>query len=251
MLEQLKSIGLSDNEAKVYLAMLELGPSSVIDIARKAQVNRPTTYVQIESLKKRGLVSTQTSGKKQLYIAESPEHLEDLLDSQLHQIAVHKEMLSQVLPNLLSMHQATGSRPTVRFFDGKEGLLQMQKLLLKSDAKEVVAIAALDEILNVFPSHRSSYSKKRIEKGISSKLIYSSGKGPILKDSDAESLRESRYIPPEKLPFNGDITIFQNTVMITSLRGQISGIVIEHQGIAESFKGFFSFLWEFAGQFSK
>jgi len=57
MLTQLKHIGLSNNEAKVYLAMLELGPSPVLDIAAKAAINRPTTYVQIELLKKKGLVS--------------------------------------------------------------------------------------------------------------------------------------------------------------------------------------------------
>ena len=64
MLTQLKHIGLSENEAKVYLAMLELGPSPVLEIAAKAGINRPTAYAQIESLKKMGLVSMQTKGKK-------------------------------------------------------------------------------------------------------------------------------------------------------------------------------------------
>ena len=114
MLEQLKNIGLSDNEAKVYLAMLELGPSSVVDIARKAEINRPTAYVQIEFLKKRGLVSTQTKGKKQLYIAESPEHLGGLLDSQLHEISINKETLSGLLPNLLNLYQSAGHRRLLR-----------------------------------------------------------------------------------------------------------------------------------------
>jgi amidophosphoribosyltransferase len=57
MIKNLKNLGLSDNEAKVYLSMLELGPSSVLEISAKAGVNRPTTYVQIETLKKMGLVS--------------------------------------------------------------------------------------------------------------------------------------------------------------------------------------------------
>jgi len=40
MLNQLKHIGLSENEAKVYLAMLELGPSPVLEIATKAGINK-------------------------------------------------------------------------------------------------------------------------------------------------------------------------------------------------------------------
>lgn len=55
MLAQLKHIGLSENEAKVYLAMLELGPSPMLEIAAKAGINRPTAYAQLEALKKGGL----------------------------------------------------------------------------------------------------------------------------------------------------------------------------------------------------
>ena len=247
MINELKNLGLSDNEAKVYLAMLELGPSSVIEIARKAEINRPTAYVQIESLKKRGLVSTQMKGKKQIYMAESPEHLEGMLDNQLHEIAVQKEMFSSVLPNLLSLYQSSGSRPTVRFFDGKEGLLRMQELVLKSGEKEVLGITPMDELLNLFPGHKSSYTSRRIKKGIRAKLIYTSAQGPILKDSDEKMLRESKFVSLEKMPFRGgDLTIFGSSVALTALRGQISGVVIENAAIAESFRQFFNFLWKFA-----
>ena len=244
MLEQLKNIGLSENETKVYLAMLELGPSAVMDIARKAEVNRPTAYVQIESLKKRGLVSTQTKGKKQLYIAESPEHLENILDSKLHEIAVNKEELSGVLPQLISLYQSAGHRPTVRFFEGKEGLAQMQSIFFKSGQNEVLAVTALDDILAVFPNHLNTHPSQRVKKGISSKIIYSSSQGPILP-SDPNALRESRFIPPDKMPFSGDVNIIGNMVAITALKGQISGVIIEHQAIVDSFLGFFNFFFLF------
>src|SRR3989344_4980388 len=250
MLEQLKNIGLSENETKVYLAMLELGPSAVMDIARKAEVNRPTAYVQIETLKKRGLVSTQTKGKKQLYIAESPEHLESMLDNQLQHIASQKEMFAGVLPDLTSLYQSAGHRPTVRFFEGKEGLGQIQNIFFKSGHKEVLGITNLDDVLAVFPNHLKTHSPQRAEKGITSKSIYSTKQGPIMP-SDPEKLRETRFIPLEKMPFNGDVTIFGNMVVITSVKGQISAVLIEHQAIADSFRGFFNFLWEFSSQFSE
>ncbi len=249
MLEQLKNIGLSDNEAKVYLAMLELGPASVIDIARKAEINRPTAYVQIESLKKRGLVSTQTKGKKQIYIAESPEHLESVLDNQLHQIAAQKEILSQTLPNLASLYQSAGHRPTVRFFEGKEGLMQMQNIFFKSGYKEVLSVTNLDDVLAIFPNHLKTHSPRRIKQEISSRIIYSSSQGQVLP-SDPGNLRESRFIPTARMPFSGDVNILGNMVAITALKGQISGVIIEHQAIADSFRGFFNFLWEFSSQFS-
>src|SRR3989344_8581990 len=103
MLKQLTSLGLSDNEAKVYMAMLELGSATVLEISAKAGVNRPTTYVQIESLKKMGLVSTQTKGKKQIFIPESPDQLEFMIEREKKEIEVKKEELQKLLPELVNI----------------------------------------------------------------------------------------------------------------------------------------------------
>ncbi len=245
MLNELKDIGLSENEAKVYMAMVDLGPSSVIEIAAKAEINRPTTYVQIESLKKKGLVSTQTKGKKQIFIAESPEHLESMLEGQLRAIESKKSELSGMLPGLMAAYSSSGVRPQVRYFEGKEGLMQMQEVFLKSGVKEVCGISNLDDILAISPGHTKDYSGMRVKKGIRSKLIYSSSKGAILEDNEAK-LREVKFIPPENMPFNGDLSVYGNSVMISALRTSISGIIIEHADIADAFRGFFNFLWRFS-----
>ena len=57
LIQELGHLGLSEKEAAVYLASLELGPAPVQDISHKAKVNRATTYVMIESLMGRGLIS--------------------------------------------------------------------------------------------------------------------------------------------------------------------------------------------------
>ena len=129
-INQLISLGLSDNEAKVYMAMLELGQATVLEISAKAGVNRPTTYVQIESLKKMGLVSTQIKGKKQLFIAESPDQLESVIERERKAIEYKKEELHKLLPELTGIFNLSDSKPQVRFFEGKEGLLKMQGELL-------------------------------------------------------------------------------------------------------------------------
>lgn len=247
MLENLKNIGLSDNEAKVYLAMIELGPSPVAEIARKAEINRPTAYVQIESLKKKGLVSTQTKGKKHLFIVESPDRLEFYLDSELKNIEQKKDGLSKILPDLEKLFISAGSRPQVRFFEGKEGVSAMQNMLLKSGVNEIQGISSMDSVVKVFPHIQKEYSPERVKKGIRSRLIYSYSGGPVLKESDSKLLRESRFISPDRMPFMGDITVYGNSVAIIAFEGQVSGVVIEHPEIAKSFKQFFEFMWNLAG----
>lgn len=71
----LKNIGLSDKGARVYLAALELGAASVQSIARKAKVARPTTYLFLDELVKRGLATQYTEGERTQFVAESPRHI--------------------------------------------------------------------------------------------------------------------------------------------------------------------------------
>jgi len=77
MLKELQDLGLSEKEARVYLAALELGQTTADKLAKHAKVNRSTTYVQLESLMKVGLMSTHEERKKTVFAPESPELLED------------------------------------------------------------------------------------------------------------------------------------------------------------------------------
>ncbi len=244
MISELKNIGLSDKEAKVYLAMLELGPASVLEIAAKAGVNRPTAYVQIESLKKMGLTSSHTKDRKQLFIAESPSQLEHILDIRNKELDQQKTELKSILPELGAMFNLGDEKPLVRYFEGKEGLLRMQEEFLKTKITEILGIFSADAVYELFPDHKDTYTSRRIKKKILSKVIYTSKKGHILAETDAESLRKSKYLPPEKMPFTADITIFGNNIAISSLKGKIGGAIITNTEVANSFKTLFQLVWD-------
>ena len=76
MIEQLQKLGLSQKEASVYIATLELGEASPVStIAKKAEVNRTTTYDILETLVQKGIVITSTHKKYKFYRAQPPEKL--------------------------------------------------------------------------------------------------------------------------------------------------------------------------------
>jgi len=52
--EDLVSLGLKKTEAKVYLALLELGVGTVSVVAKKAGLNRTSTYDVIQPLVGKG-----------------------------------------------------------------------------------------------------------------------------------------------------------------------------------------------------
>ena len=72
--------GLSEHEAAVYLSALSLGQSTVNQIAKHSGVKRTTVYPVIESLKRKGIMNVEVKGFKKLFVAESPDKLERIIE---------------------------------------------------------------------------------------------------------------------------------------------------------------------------
>ena len=121
----LQDTGLSSNEAKVYLAALSLGASSVLSIAKRSGVNRTTAYSVIETLQHKGLMSVETRGFKQLHLAENPERLELLLEAR-------KRSLRQSLPELSALYNLKGRESIISYRQGLEGLKAVYEELLSN-----------------------------------------------------------------------------------------------------------------------
>lgn len=245
MLEkELTKLGLSDKEARVYLAALQLGKSPVQEIAHQAGVNRATTYVIIDSLRKKGLMSTTEQNEKIYFVAESPSNLLGILRLQEREIKEKEKKITELLPELLSLYSLTGNKPKVKFYEGIEGLYAVQEEYLKSKDKQIYNISCFDNFLQVMPEVGNEYTPRRIKKGIRSKLIYVTKEGPNKRfSSNKQELRESKFISPELFPFKSDITIFDNKISIESYEGGIISVLIEHQSIADSLKAIFEFIW--------
>ena len=121
MLKELQDFGLSEKEAHVYLAALEIGRATADQLAKHSKIVRSTTYVQLDSLMKMGLMSTYEEGKKTYFAPESPELLKRLLLKQKEEMNTKEQELSALLPALLQQFEGAGERPVVRFFSSKEG----------------------------------------------------------------------------------------------------------------------------------
>ena len=250
MLDELKTIGLSENESRVYLALLELGSATAQEISKKSGIKRATTYVQLDALAKLGLVTsfeklTRRKGgaEKTYFRAEDPEYLSKILEREKKMAGERERAFSEILPELGKIYLSSGERPRVRFFEGVEGLRTMQDEFLKTKEKEVVSFSSADDILKIFPTHPKEYSPRRVRRGIRSRLIYTCTKGAILQKTDPEMLREARFVPPEKFPFTCDVSIYGSTIAIHALRKKPMGIIIESDEISSSFRAVFNLLW--------
>ena len=83
---ELRKLGLTEKEVKVYLSTLELGYASVQKIAKQIKISRPTVYKIIKSLKEKGLVSESKDEQKRYFTAESPDKFLGVIRAQTREI---------------------------------------------------------------------------------------------------------------------------------------------------------------------
>ncbi|OGD31812.1 hypothetical protein A3C91_00080 [Candidatus Azambacteria bacterium RIFCSPHIGHO2_02_FULL_52_12] len=245
--KDLERFGLAEKEGKVYLAALELGPATATQIAKKAGVNRATTYVEIESLMKMGLASTFEKNKTTLFAAESPAILKRILSRREEQLKAGMLSLENMLPELIKMHEYAEEKPKVQYYEGKEGLLAIQEDFLKTKDKRIEEIYSSDDLSNVF-TREELKSSKRKQRKILVHALYTRKAGKF-SAVDTSSLSESRIVPFESFPVHSDILLYDNKVAIISLKGKLIGTIINHKEITNTLRSLFNLAWEAAEKY--
>jgi sugar-specific transcriptional regulator TrmB len=122
MLDTLKKIGLEETEAKVYLALLQIGTAGASEIARQAGVSRTLCYHGLEKLGWFGLVDrTHRRGKIARFTAVSPKYLVQYVKDKKRVWEKREQDIQNELPKLLDLYKVA-DKPSVRFQEGVEGM---------------------------------------------------------------------------------------------------------------------------------
>lgn len=246
---ELKKIGLTDKEAGVYLACLQLGPSPVQVIARRAKVVRATTYVVLESLAKKGLVTQYSEGKRTFFAAEPPRQLLRVLEKQKENIAEQERELESMLPQLQVLLRSGGERPSVRYLDSKEGIraIRQEIIMHSKPGSTVYNFIPSDHLEAEFPEDSVTYYRQRVAKRVKSKTIFTT-RSAVHKDrllsKEFSDFSERVFVPPDVFPSTAGMTVFEDRVAMSSFTGKIGGVIIESMAMADMMRDVFELAWE-------
>ena len=239
----LRSLGLLESEVKVYLAALERGPSTVIDIADGPKLSRPATYTAIDTLTARGLMSTVQMGKRRLFAEEHPDRLLEYAKRRESELAERIADLQRALPELAL--RVGGDKPIVKVFEGKEGIHAIIEDLKQSQPKtldEITNVSAMLTVLTVSDLAPLRAELQKIGARIRGLYVGPAGSSPI---SDA------RMLPAPFLQFKGDIEIYGDKVAFITFAGALHSVIIENAVIAQTVRTLFDLAWETAKAFPK
>lgn len=233
-----KQIGLSDKEAKVYLACIEKGSSPVSHIAESAKINRVTTYSILEKLIQKGLVSFFSKKKIKYFTAADPEIVVEEYEKRAKE-------LKSVLPDLKRLTGQT-QHPQIRFFEGIEGIKTIYADTLTSKS-EILNYSNSNEIRKHWPDYDEEYVKKRAKKKIFLRGVAPKDRaGEKVHKEDAKYYRQMRLLPESQFDFSNEINIYDNKVAIISFKDELVGMIIESNEISNSQRAIFNMCWQYA-----
>lgn len=236
-----KKLGFPDKAAKVYLALLRLGPSSVRSLAEKSELNRGTTYDALKWLQEEGVVNYYQKETKQFFVAEDPEKLKTLLEVREKELVQADRELDKVIPELQALHHRGGERPVAKYVEGENIKEVLEDVLVICEQSgeslyRIYSTAGLREYLyKEFPT----FSDVRVGKGISVKAI-AIGEGGELRGLDERKWIQAKNETPTY------IIIYPGKTAYISLNAKSEpiGVVIENRGVYETQRQLFDTLWD-------
>ena len=245
--KELYKLGLSKKEAAVYVASLQLGTSTIQNIATVAAVNRATTYVLIEALVKRGLMHSVTYGKKSFFTAEEPDKLDFFIHEDKVKLEKKEALIKSIIPELEKIFDINKleNKTKVKFYDNAERGPDIisTDILKTTDGNELYTFYNYDLIppeLNF--DFAKDLVKKRIRRDIITFSNFVSEKGKSVLSKNKKLIKDSKsvvnFIDNEDLLKNYKIFLASigKKSIIVSLESEFMGIIINSKPVALAVK---------------
>ncbi len=248
--QTLTQLGLDDNEARTYLALLELGPSSVTEITKHAKLTRTLGYVVLEKLGHEGLVTrVKDGGKKIKYMAEHPRSLVQYARNKKNNWERREEKAERFLPDLLSLYKIK-DKPSLRYQEGVRGIESLFEETLESKT-EILAVTDVESWQDpAFWDWAKGYHRERNKRKVKERiLLLDTPEGrKWLRNYRPSTCTTYRLVTREQakglLEFGGELNIYENNVLIgLPKKTQRLGVVIKSDVLATILRSLFEIVW--------
>lgn len=245
-LTDLKRIGLTEGEIRIYDALLELGETTRTALAKKSGISPSKIYDVANRLLEKGVISSVKKQGVLHFSAADPERLKTFLEQKAEALQQERAVVDQLLPTLLLKYRKTAEQTDIEVFYGWGGMQTAFNDIIKSldpgDCNYVFGAsmghdsAQADRFFN-------QYNRQKRKKGFATQIIFNEE-----MRSNPERIRPFTEKPNEMRFLHHDmfteINTYGDTVLFIMLLKNPTIIRIRSREAADSFRKFFATLWE-------
>lgn len=247
-LETLEKAGISRNEAKVYLALLELGLTSSKAIIEKTTLHRQIVYDCLSALTEEGLVSYVIQANRKYFKASDPREFLEYFNKKEEEVEQQKQEFMKVLPELSKRKAESLEKQEATVYNGNKGIKSLLDDML-NQKQEILTIGASETRAEAFQYHLEfnlpKFHKFREKMKIPYKILFSEEMKERARELNKLKYTEARILPKE-FTSNSSTNIYGNNVSIIMWGSQPFGILIKSKEITEAQRKHFNLLWKLA-----
>lgn len=241
-------LGLSSEIADIYLALHTHGRQTISELSRHAGIERTRLYRLLDELQTNNLIEIETQYKKRIISAAPVTNLQILItkkEQDLHDLHAGLRELQETL----SHHSLQSAATKIQAYRGPEGLKQMYWNQTRAKS-ESLSILYENMQIRTNLSFFERWAQLCNERGMKSRSIISDNfvktQQSWYKKHSNERLKnwQPRYIPEGVFPITHSTVLYDDVTSYFNWKnGEIFGIEIHNQEIAEAQRQFFEMLW--------
>lgn len=237
-------LGASHKEVKFLKASYALGAAGVPDIAKKAKLERSTSYLIAGQLLEKGWLEEDFRDYGKQYKAIEPRRLLGQVAAKQRQIRRLELELEESLPGLEALYRESDILPAVRVYQGLSGLLHVWADILTA-SNEILLWTNQESESKVFtPDLHAKFVRERVAKQIPIRaLAVDNLRGRELCRQDAPLLRQTKILP-DRVAFAAETYVYDAKLALLDHHKDIVGVIIESQSMAEAQRAIFNSVWQ-------
>ncbi|MBT3231006.1 hypothetical protein HN358_04500 [Candidatus Uhrbacteria bacterium] len=246
MKELLKKIGLTGNEATIYLNLLELGSVTTKDIISKTNLSRGQVYDCLGSLAKKGLVSNVIMSNTKYFEAVTPKRLKKVIERKQEELEAQEKELNKIIPALEAKRKLSKEDQEVFHYKGKRGLKTLFEDALSTKGTFYVIGGFAEDaqtIKEFIPTVLADFHRRRIQREIPARFIFPKGSMKRAEQIKDMPFTKVRILPADFASVAG-MQIRDDKVDFVLWTSQPIGTTIRSKEIAKYHKQYFDFLWK-------
>ena len=235
--EQLKELGLTDNEVRIYLLLLKKGMMNPAEISQKLGLHRGYVYDALERMQEKEIVNTISKDNKKQFQATSPQNLAELLKLRL-------ENFQKIIPSLIEIKESQKEEIKVELYKGNRVYRTLIKDVLSSikNNSEVLLIGIDEGLLinEIEPIYLEQYLNSIKSRNVKERIIIKTGAKKLKNKNLQYRTIEEKYIGnTAQIIYSSKVAIF-----ITGMPHYL--ILIDNKKVADTYRANFEALWKMA-----
>jgi len=246
--QNLKAIGLTNSEVKVYLALLKLGISSKGNILKEAKIAPSKVYHVLDKLMDKGLASMIIKNNVKHFSAAPVFRIKDYLEKKKDELKEEEKTFNEIEPFLQSLQKKRAEETKAEIFLGWKGMETIYSNLLDKIRKGQIAyVLGASKGANPKKSMQffSKYGSLAKKKGISVRVIFNENSRKYAYEGEKEAgIKYIKKFLPLTTPV--EVLIAEGITAIVMLKEEPLIVLIHDKETSESFISYFEQLWKIA-----